>query len=150
MRIDNKSDFPTEIIKDAIRFARPAGIKRFKVTVRNYSGRLWSGHGNAYGALIKINQKTKFPRRHWTYQYGQLRGRRYYFASIVEVLIYILAHELMHTRQGQGGRIRGRVWGARGRFSEIETDSYAIRKVREWRRSGHSIPPIDPMPNPKS
>ena len=94
--------------------------------------------------------KAKYPRKLHTYQYGQLKskwavdpvtlvrrqrkGRRYYLASVYEALIYVMAHELMHTRQGQSGPLRGRVWGARGRYSEIETESYAIRKLREYRK----------------
>ena len=102
--------------------------------------------------LVKINQDTKFPHNLYTYQYGQLKrkctkadpvtgrmrqrkGRRYYLANKTEALIYVMAHELMHTKQGQRGNIRGRVWGARGRYSEIETESYAIRKLREYRKS---------------
>jgi hypothetical protein len=50
-------------------------------------------------------------------------------------MIFLFAHELMHTRQGQKGAMRGRVWGARGRYSEIETETWAIKKLREYRRS---------------
>jgi hypothetical protein len=102
---------------------------------------------------VWINTKEKFPQGLRLYQYGQLKarftkpdpvtgemrqlkGRRYYLASLTELLIYIIAHELIHTRQGQKGSLRGRVWGARGRYSEIETESYAIRKLREYRQSG--------------
>jgi hypothetical protein len=129
----NKTDIPNDVIRDAVRFARPAGIKRFRVTVattkRTYRGRGWQT-----GITIWVNESVKYPRILRTYQLAQLRGRRYYLGSFVECLIYLLAHELMHTKQGQRGNCRGRVWGARGRFSEIETESYAIRKLREWRR----------------
>jgi hypothetical protein len=134
MRIINRSDIPTEVIRDAVRFARPPGIKKFRVEVRNKSGSCWGGWGDRSGCLIRLNTNARYPRITRTYQYGQLKGRRYYLASLAEALIYLLAHELTHTRQGQRGRIRGRVWGARGRYSEIETESYAIRKVREWRK----------------
>ncbi len=133
MRMINKTDIPNEVIRDAIRFARPAGIKRFRVTVVN-SKYAYSGWGCKHAIKIRIGTTSKYPRRLRTYQYGQLKGRRYYLASMMEGLIYVLAHELMHTKQGQRGNCRGRVWGARGRFSEIETESYAIRKLREWRR----------------
>lgn len=133
MKIRNHSSISTEFLREAIRFARPPGIRKFTVTAKDHKW-FWKGWGNSSGALVCLNIKAKFPKRHWTYQYGQLRGRRYYFANWQEALIYLLAHELMHTKQGQFGRIRGRVWGARGRYSEIETDSYAIRKLREWRK----------------
>lgn len=133
MRIINKTDIPNDVIRDAVRFARPTGIKRFRVTVVN-SKHAYAGWGSQHGVRIRINTQAKYPRNLVTYQYGQLRGRRYYLGSLVECLIYILAHELMHTKQGQRGNCRGKVWGARGRYSEIETESYAIRKLREWRR----------------
>ncbi len=134
MRVTNKTDIPNEIIRDAVRFARPAGIKRFRVIVVN-TKRLYSGWGCNYAIKIRMNLNVKYPRIFRTYQLGQLRGRRYYIGSAVEMLIYLLAHELMHVKQGQRGNCRGRVWGARGRFSEIETESYAIRKLREYRRA---------------
>lgn len=135
MKIINKTNLPNEVIKDAIRFARPPGIKGFYVQVVNSSLR-WGGWGCKYGVKIRIDTNAKYPCRLHTYQLGQLRGRRYYLGSLVEALIYLLSHELMHTKQGQRGNCRGRVWGARGRFSEIETESYAIRKLREWRTKG--------------
>lgn len=134
MRLTNKTDIPNDVIRDAVRFARPAGIKRFRVTVVN-TKRTFSGWGYKYGVKIRVNTKARYPRIFTTYQYGQLKGRRYYMGSFVECLIYLLAHELMHTKQGQRGNCRGRVWGARGRFSEIETESYAIHKLREWRNT---------------
>lgn len=134
MKLRNNTDIPNEVIKDAIRFARPPGIKKFTVTVVNSKLDDYAAWGCSSGVRIRINTKAKYPRKMRVYQYGQLKGRRYYLASLTEALIYLLSHELMHTKQGQHGRIgRGRVWGARGRFSEIQTESYAIRKLREWR-----------------
>jgi hypothetical protein len=34
-----------------------------------------------------------------------------------------------------GARGRARVWGARGQYSERDADAYAIRKVREFRKT---------------
>lgn len=150
MKLLNRAKISNDLIRAIIRFVRPPGIKNFTVIVsttkRSYRGR------GGYGRIrVWVNEKLKFPRKLHTYQYGQLKarytkpdkdgcirqlkGRRYYLASLTELLIYIIAHELIHTRQGQKGALRGRVWGARGRYSEIETESYAIRKLREFRRS---------------
>lgn len=69
------------------------------------------------------------------YQRGQLRGKRYYIANRIEHLVYIVAHELRHLWQAKGGsRRRGMAHGARGQFSEIDTESFAIRMLRAWRR----------------
>ena len=43
-------------------------------------------------------------------------------------------HKLVPSRR------RGMVWGARGRFSERDADSYALRMVRFWRRTHHTDP----------
>lgn len=152
MKLINRSSFSDELIRAVVRFVRPPGIKNFQVKVTDKKGYVFRGHGWGKGVLVRINQKAKFPRKLHTYQYGQLKskwtkpdpvtgvirqikGRRYYLKDATEALIYVMAHELMHTRQGQRGRLRGRVWGARGRFSEIETESYAIRKLREYRQN---------------
>jgi hypothetical protein len=52
-----------------------------------------------------------------------------------ESLVHYLAHELRHYWQMNHPGKRGKIWGARGKFSERDADAYAIRKVREWRRS---------------
>ena len=152
MKLINRSSFSDELIRAVIRFTRPPGIKRFTVTVTDRKGYVFNGHGSSKGVLVRINHKAKFPRKLHTYQYGQLKarwskpdpvtgamrqlkGRRYYVANKTEALIYVMAHELMHTKQGQRGKLRGRVWGARGRYSEIQTESYAIRKLRDYRQN---------------
>lgn len=152
MRIKNTSDVPMEVIRDIIRLVRPPGIGGFHVIATKCSGS-WRGCANGRGVTIRFDATRAYkPKRLWMYQYGQLRpnwskpdpvtgriyqlkGRRYYVSGFLESLIYLMAHELMHVRQGQKGGLRGRVWGARGRYSEIETEAYAIRKLREWRKS---------------
>lgn len=66
-----------------------------------------------------------------------------YITSIIlsreESLVHTLAHELRHYWQLNHLGKRGKVWGARGKFSERDADAYAIRKTREWRRL-HSQP----------
>ena len=50
-----------------------------------------------------------------------------------ESLVNNLAHELRHYWQMNHIGKRGKVWGARGKFSERDADAYAIRRTREWR-----------------
>ena len=61
-----------------------------------------------------------------------------YISSIAlsreESLVHTLAHELRHYWQMNHPGKRGKIWGARGKFSERDADAYAIRKTREWRR----------------
>jgi hypothetical protein len=134
MTIVNKTTISTKLIRAIIDFVRPPGIKGFRVQISNTKGH-YRGIGGGCRIRVWINTKQRFPRKLTTYQYGQLKGKRYYLASLTECLIYVIAHELVHVRQGQKGALRGRVWGARGRYSEIETESYAIRKLREFRKS---------------
>ena len=52
-----------------------------------------------------------------------------------EALVHTLAHELRHLWQKNHHKTkRGKVWGARGHYSDRDADAYAIRKMREWRR----------------
>ncbi|MGH8634951.1 MAG: hypothetical protein ACRET7_12575, partial [Burkholderiales bacterium] len=52
--------------------------------------------------------------------------------SRVEQLIVLLAHELRHLWQAKHSH--GKVWGAKGRFSERDADAYALRMLRRYRR----------------
>jgi hypothetical protein len=56
------------------------------------------------------------------------------FLSREEVLVHIFAHELRHLWQKNHPGKRGKVWGAKGQYSERDADAYAIRKMREWRQ----------------
>ena len=51
-----------------------------------------------------------------------------------EAVVALVAHEIRHLWQARHPK-GWRVWGARGRMSERDADAYAIRKLREWRRS---------------
>jgi len=64
-----------------------------------------------------------------------------------EAFIHVLAHEFRHFWQLNHKGKKGKVWGARGLFSDRDADSYAIRKVREWRRlhSPREIYPDDSL-----
>jgi hypothetical protein len=79
--------------------------------------------------------KATFPLTLHTYQRGQLRGKQYHVTSRIEYLVYLAAHELRHLWQHKTGtKRRGMTFGSRGVASEIDTESYAIRKLREWRK----------------
>lgn len=92
------------------------------------------------GVIVKWNErKPSYPTQLRTYQIGQLKGRRYYIANEIEALVYLAAHELRHLWQHKTGKRRsGMAFGARGIASEIDTESFAIRKLREWRRAVQS------------
>jgi hypothetical protein len=58
----------------------------------------------------------------------------HFILSREEELIHVLSHEFRHFWQKNHPGRRGRVWGARGQFSDKDADAYAIRKTREWRQ----------------
>jgi len=50
-----------------------------------------------------------------------------------ERIVGIVAHELRHLWQKKF-RYAPRYWGSHGRYSERDAESYAMHRVREWRR----------------
>jgi hypothetical protein len=84
--------------------------------------------------LVRIGG-GKFPMFYHPYQYGQNKGKRWWIASRIELLVVIAAHELRHCWQSKARNKAGYAWGARGRYSEVDTEAFALRKLRDWRRS---------------
>jgi hypothetical protein len=86
----------------------------------------------AYIARKNRENKASGKLYNWTPNVGG------YIPSLIlsreEALVHILAHELRHFWQVNHKTKRGKVWGAKGVYSERDTDAYAIRKTREWRR----------------
>jgi len=152
MRLTNTTDIPREQVMEVLRFVMPPGLTRTRVDVQNRLDWHIGGHAvpQSNRVLLRVGKQRviftakrngevryqcwMYPRKHQTYQYGQLKGRRYYIADRIECLVYLAAHELRHVWQYHRKNNRGVVWGSRGRFSEIDADSYAIRKLRQWRR----------------
>jgi hypothetical protein len=153
MQIRNSTSIPNETVREIIRHARPPGISNFDVMVKNgeygLCGRAYhAGSGYHYSrrpfVVLRVGPARR-PFRVSPYQYRQHKGRSYWIADRTEALLYIAAHELRHLWQAQaprGSRRRGMCWGSRGRFSEIDTEAWAIRKLREWRRRGKGLPRI--------
>lgn len=147
-----------------IRFATPPGVSGFDITFKNtrsgLRGRAYT-HGTGYHVrngkrppLVVINVPVHFgpedkphhkryaiapgssnPRRELGRRRQACRG---YMPGECftehEDLVDIIAHELRHLWQRRVPRGR-RVWGARGQYSERDTDAYAIRVTRRWRRA---------------
>lgn len=89
------------------------------------------------GGISVINQEiNNFPCKLLTYQIGHLKGRRYWLADRIEALVYLIAHELRHLWQAKMKNKKGYYPKSRGRFSEIDTEGYAITMLRAWRKRG--------------
>lgn len=141
MQLTNTTKIENEKIRELIRFARPSGISNFDVMIKNYQhfgarGRAYSKgssyhySNNAFIVVSISNTNQGYP-YYWEGGNGYLP---HLTMDRLENLLYVLAHELRHLWQGKHPK-GYRVWGARGKFSERDADAYAIRKVREYRKS---------------
>jgi hypothetical protein len=143
------------LIAELVRFARPPGLAGFKIKLapapRSGDGRTdaagrriypvrasyWSGLAFVDESRIFLRIPIRFlgPWRK-PYAFVGTRGGRGYQGIKVytaeEALLNLLAHELRHLWQRKNRR--GRVWGARGLYSERDADSYSLGVVRRWRR----------------
>jgi hypothetical protein len=152
MSLLNLSKRPNEQVWKLIRHAC-SGLKlkqhpNIRMTVTGSRG--WHGcyyeHGDGYDdedptPLITIHANTD--ESYYPQDYKPHREGTGYLPHLIldstECLIGILAHELCrawqqeHKYKRKGWRRK--VWGARGVYSDRECDAYAIRKVREYRRS---------------
>ena len=160
MRIKNTTKIPDQLVREVINFVKPSGITNFDVMVKNaewgLAGKAYS-QGSSYHAtanpfivcripetkyvITKVingnpvrEKRNKYPCILNTYQIGHLKGKEYYLADTTEALVYLAAHELRHLWQAKAKSKRGYNWGSRGKFSEIDTESYAIRMLRAWRK----------------
>ena len=161
--IRNTTDIPTDLVREIIRFTCPSGVHHYDVELRNsgdhYGGRAYVG-GSSYHrnrkrfVVLRIGTKPKavcvsrlngkparivyrpmFPFMLSPYQYGQHKGRKVWIANRVEMLVYLAAHELRHLWQAKAKNKAGYAWGSRGRYSEVDTEAYALNKLRAWRKA---------------
>lgn len=137
----NTTSVSKEVFQEIVRFTIPPGVHGIKIQIRN----TWNGHGGAawVGCRrvgLRFQTDLKYPSWIHPYQRGQLKGKKYWLASLEERIVYITAHELRHMWQRKSRNKAGYVWGSRGKFSEIDADSYALKMLRAWRRDSLSAP----------
>lgn len=143
MRLTNNLALPDSLVREILRFVCPPGVAGYDVYLGLTNRSAFKGkayhEGSSYHATaapfvkLYIGAARRFPRG----PRPPLRSKYLptpWLASRTEALVYLAAHELRHLWQGKHPR-GGRVWGARGQFSERDADAYAIRKLREWRRT---------------
>jgi hypothetical protein len=86
----------------------------------------------------RIDPKYKYVNAHAKFDGAGVEYSATPFAGSTETRVAILKR-----RGREHAPRRGMVWGARGRFSERDADSYALRLLRAWRRANRSSPRID-------
>lgn len=139
MHLVNTTDIDDDLLREIIRFTRPANISNFDISVK-YSDSINAVAGSARRhrfdgfskVSIRINRNVKFP-------YAQQAHGAYLEFTYLdenEMLVVIIAHELRHIWQQK--HHNGMVYNSRGKYSERDADVYAMRKLREWRRK-HGI-----------
>jgi hypothetical protein len=139
MRLKNHTDLSDEWIRAVIRAVRPSGISNFDVRISNCAdgsvrGRAYT-QGSSYHdraapfivvSVAKTDQAARFIKK----------GEGGYLPMVIgnrkEAVLMVLAHELRHLWQAKHSR--GRVYGARGKFSERDADAYALQMLRRYRR----------------
>lgn len=143
MRVVNTTTLDTALLRDVIRFVCPPGVAGFDVRLSNCSNGAFKGRAYPEGSSwhdrratwfinLYIGPAALFPRTpRPPVRSGYLPTP--WLRDQTEALVYLCAHELRHLWQGRVPRGR-RVWGARGQYSERDTDAYAIRMLRAWRR----------------
>lgn len=141
MRLNNKTNIPSDLIREIIRFVRPSGISKFDVEVRNsgnypFYGRAYHD-GCAFHAtadpfvVIRIGDEKKFP-----LILKKEKGTGYLpmeFGNRLECFVAVLAHELRHLWHAKVKK-GWRVYGSKGQFSERDADAYALQMLRRFRR----------------
>lgn len=101
--------------------------------------RSWLGSAHQ-AAAVKVS-KRRFPTFVQPYQYAHHKGKRYVLTNRTEALVYLAAHELRHLWQAARWRDDRKsanlplYHGSRGKFSEVDTEGFAITILREWRRT---------------
>lgn len=146
MRLKNHTDLSDEWIRSVIRAVRPAGISNFDVRVSNFGvngnrrGRN-GARGVAYTRGSGYHDRacpfvvvSVSPAVSWK-AYRQVAKGGYLahdWGTRQEAFLWVLAHELRHLWQAKHSR--GKVWGAKGRFSERDADAYALQMLRRYRR----------------
>jgi hypothetical protein len=134
--LHNTTEVPNELVWEIIRFVQPPATTGVRIRLHNSSWD-YSGHAAGHRCLVKITpDKEIFPRFYKPYQYGPQKGKKWWVASHTEMLVILFAHELRHCWQSlRRANRKGYAWGARGRYSEVDTEAYALGKLRQWRRS---------------
>ena len=118
-------------------------IDRWKSGTKSSLRRRWLGSAHQ-AAAVRVSQR-RFPCVITPYQYAHLKGKRYVLANRTEALVYLAAHELRHLWQEARSRDDRKsanllmYHGARGKFSEVDTEGFAITMLREYRRNHSDV-----------
>jgi len=139
MRLKNHTDLSNEWLRAAIRAVRPSGISNFDVRISNHDGHSCGGRAYTQGSsyhdradpfiVVRIAPEGKFKARQ-TEAFGAYLPHAW--GTRKEAVLWVLAHEMRHLWQAKHSR--GKVCGAKGKYSEKDADAYALQMLRRYRR----------------
>ena len=158
MRVKNTSSYPSERIKDLLRFAF-RGVQDAGVEV-HVKGSSRGARGYAYGGIPSIANVAKdarylvtvglpkdkeLPTQTWgTKSIKKLFPEGIPLENWEDVLVYIGAHEARHIWQVQRKRRTGK-----GGKREYDADKFSYRRLNDWRVATDRDPiPKVKQPNP--
>ena len=159
MRVKNTSSYPTDRVKEILRFAF-RGVKDAGVEV-HVKGSSRGARGYAYGGIPSIANVAKdarylvtiglakdrdlFPKQTWgTKSIEKLFPEGIPLENWEDILVYIGAHEARHIWQYQ----RRRRTGKRGK-GEYDADKFSYRRLNDWRAAtDRDTTPQVKQPNP--
>lgn len=129
--------------KVVLRLVCPPGVHHHQVEIVT-SKFSYAGMAQPWRNSVRLRVGTarRFPTSHRPARKGVGYLPVPPLASPIEALVYVAAHELRHLWQHD--HTAGKVWGARGQYSERDADAYAIRMLRKWRREAPPLAPAKP------
>jgi len=103
----------------------------------SFASRRW--HLTGKEVAVKVTTE-RYPTTIRLYQYAHHKNKKYVLGNRIEALVYLAAHELRHLWQAASATDKRksaalpRYYGSKGKFSEVDTEAYAVHTLRRWRR----------------
>jgi hypothetical protein len=134
--LNNKSTLDRKTVRRIIRFVLEhlPVMRPLSVRVKDNRTTWVGGHAEPYSSAVLLTIPKLKRLRLRPYQYAHLKGKFYWLWNRIEMLVYLAAHEIRHVWQGQFPKA-GRYPNGKGKFSEVDTESFAIHILRAWRKT---------------
>ena len=145
----NFKDFSTAAIDSIIRLVRPRGTPYFQTIIvpEPVGGRGFFGCAREKGkdllnpvVLVYVGDKIKYP-----YEIKYPKVRQGYAYDDVELLVFLLAHEIRHVWQFDWRHDRGyRSSTSESSRSEVSANKYALRMLDRFKRLSGADEGLEP------
>lgn len=143
----NQTKVSTNKIKEIIRFVRPKNTTLPKIKIRSvtsfcFYGAYYYGNGTDERIYTSVGPYDKFPNFITRSRISQKEGylSDFWLNSKEEALVYLLAHETRHCFQDQNPNApRIGYKNRHQKFSETDADTYALQKLKSWRKRKKNI-----------